>query len=105
MKSIESALQFNAEVLNSDVPVLVDFWAEWCAPCKMLLPLLEELEPQYAGRVAFVKVNSEQVTDIARQFHIRSLPTVLILKGGKVEASIIGMQGKAALVKALEHVA
>jgi len=104
MKPIESAPQFNAEVLKSDVPVLVDFWSEWCAPCKLLMPTLEELEPQYAGRVAFVKVNSEHVSDLARRYHIRALPTVLILKGGVVQQTIIGMQGKAAIVKALDSV-
>ena len=105
MKSIESAPQFSAEVLASDIPVLVDFWSEWCAPCKVLMPVLDELEPQYAGRVKFVKLNSEHVADIARRFHIRSLPTVLIFKGGAAADSIIGIQGKAALVKALDRVA
>lgn len=105
MKSIESVPQFNAEVLASPVPVLVDFWADWCAPCKMVMPVLEGLEPEYAGRVTFVKLNSEQVGTIARQYHVRSLPTVLIFKDGAVQETVIGMQGRAALVAALDRVA
>ncbi|HEY4530130.1 MAG TPA: thioredoxin [Luteimonas sp.] len=91
MKSIESALQFNTEVLTSELPVLVDFYADWCGPCKVVLPMLEAIEPEYTGRMTFVKVNSEQVGDIARQYHVRSLPTILILKGGVVEETKIGM--------------
>jgi len=67
MKSIESTQQFDTEVLASELPVLVDFWAPWCAPCKVVLPMLEAIEPEYAGRVVFAKVNSEQLGGIARQ--------------------------------------
>jgi thioredoxin 1 len=105
MREIKSAPEFNTDILRSERPVLVDFFTDWCAPCKATLPILEQLETEYAGRVDFVKVNSEQVAAIAQQYRVRSLPTILILHRGVVEASVIGMQGKAAIVKALESVA
>lgn len=105
MKAITSAPQFASDVLAAPGPVLVKFGSEWCAPCKAMAPMLDELESAYAGRVEFVSVDTSHVAAVAAQFHVRSLPTVLLFKGGAVQASIIGMQGRPALVKALDALA
>ncbi len=85
---------FNAEVEQSDLPVLVDFWATWCAPCLKLMPVIEELAQKYNGKVKFGKVNVEHAPQIAQKFGIRSIPTLLIFKNGKIMAQITGAQPK-----------
>ncbi|HPC36721.1 MAG TPA: thioredoxin [Candidatus Marinimicrobia bacterium] len=85
---------FKAEVEQSEIPVLVDFWATWCAPCMKLMPVVEELAQKYNGKMKFGKVNVENAPQIAQKFGIRSIPTLLIFKNGKIMAQIIGAQPK-----------
>ena len=85
-----SADNWKGEVLDSPVPVLVDFWAEWCAPCRALAPVLDELSGELAGRLKIAKVNVDENPDLAGQFGIRSIPTLLVFKGGKVVQQMAG---------------
>ena len=85
---------FKAEVEQSDLPVLVDFWATWCTPCLKLMPVIEELAQKYNGKMKFGKVNVEHAPQIAQKFGIRSIPTLLIFKNGKIMAQITGAQPK-----------
>ena len=93
---------FDSEVLKSDIPVLVDFWAPWCGPCKMLTPIIETLANEYAGKVKVAKVNVDDNQELASQFNIRGIPTVMVFKGGAVVSSLVGMQPREQLVKALD---
>jgi len=88
--------QFQGEVLNSEVPVLVDFWAEWCGPCKMIAPHLDAVSEEYAGKVKVVKINIDENQDAARNYGVRSIPTLMIFKGGQVAATKIGALQKSA---------
>ena len=81
---------FDAEVLQSDTPVLVDFWAEWCMPCKMVAPVLEQLSQDYAGRLKIAKVDVDDNGDIAQKFNIVSIPTLLLFKDGSVVGQQVG---------------
>lgn len=85
---------FEAEVLQSDKPVLVDFWATWCGPCRMIAPIVEELAKEYAGKVKVGKVNVDEQPQLAAAFGIESIPTIKIFKNGKVTDSVIGYQPK-----------
>jgi thioredoxin 1 len=95
---------FESEIVNSDVPVLVDFWAPWCGPCKMIGPIVEELAGDYAGKVKVAKVNVDDNQQLASQFGIRGIPTVMIFKGGQVANSFVGLRPKEDLAQALEAV-
>ncbi len=96
---------FEQEVLQSDKPVLVDFWAEWCGPCRMIGPIVDELAKEYEGKAKFTKVDVDSNPEISMKFNIRSIPTLLIFKGGKVVDQIIGAVPKSHLTKKLnEHV-
>ena len=95
---------FKEKVLNSDQPVLVDFWATWCAPCRAIAPAIEELATQYKGKVKVAKVNIDDNQDTPQQYGIRSIPTLLVFKGGKVVEQIVGAVPKAKLEAALQKV-
>ena len=88
---------FHADVIESDVPVLVDFWASWCAPCKMIAPLVEDLAGEYDGRVRVVKVDIDANPVSPGQFGVMSIPTLLLFSNGKAEKRIVGYQPKARL--------
>jgi len=94
---------FNTEVEKSDVPVLVEFWGEWCAPCKMIAPMLEDLARDYAGRVKIVKVNIDENQRTAMAWRVRSAPTLMLFKNGAVAATQIGAVSKAQLVQMVER--
>jgi len=88
---------WQTEVMNSPVPVLVDFWAEWCGPCKMIGPVLNELATELAGKIKIGKVNVDDNSELAEKFHIRSIPTLLVIKNGAVQEQMVGALRKADL--------
>jgi len=83
---------FKKEVLDSDVPVLVDFWAEWCGPCRMLLPTIDKLAEGFKGKAKIVKLNTDESPEVAGQYQISAIPTVILFKGGKPVNQFIGVQ-------------
>ncbi|MGQ0791525.1 MAG: thioredoxin [Nitrosopumilaceae archaeon] len=94
MKEITSSKEFEQEVLSSTKPVFVDFWAEWCGPCRMVGPVVEELSLEYNGSVNFVKVNVDQNSELAQKYNVFSIPTLAIFKDGKVVLQKVGAASK-----------
>lgn len=94
---------FEAEVLKSQTPVLVDFWAPWCGPCKIVEPIIEELAREYGGKIKVGKLNVDDNPQTAGQYNVMSIPTFLIFKNGKPVKTIIGAQGKDALKKGIDE--
>ena len=94
---------FAQEVLASDVPVIVDFYADWCGPCRMVAPIVEELAGEYAGKVKIGKINVDENPNTAKQYNVMSIPTILFIKGGKVVDQVIGALPKASLQQKLNR--
>jgi len=88
---------FEQEVLNADTPVLVDYWAEWCGPCKMIAPVLEEVAADYEGRVKVVKVDVDSNKEAAQKYNVRGIPTLMVFKNGSAEATKVGALSKTQL--------
>ncbi|MCI5620127.1 MAG: thioredoxin [Lachnospiraceae bacterium] len=86
---------FDEEVLASEQPVLIDFWAPWCGPCQMMGPVIEEIANEYAGKVKVGKVNVDEEPELAQQFRIMSIPAIMLFKNGKVEKQLVGARPKA----------
>ena len=93
---------FDSEVLQAGEPVLVDFWAQWCGPCKMIAPALDQLAAEYAGKAKVVKVDIDQNRNTAMKSHVRSIPMLLLFKDGQVQATQIGAVGKAQLSQMID---
>ncbi|MBM3227971.1 thioredoxin [Candidatus Peribacteria bacterium] len=104
MPSPISDADFNQEVLASATPVLVDFWAPWCGPCKAMLPIVEELDKEYAGKVKFVKMNVDENLEIPGQFNVMSIPTFVLFKDGKPVSSFVGGRTKEDIKQELDKV-
>jgi len=95
---------FDTEVLSSETPVLVDFWAEWCGPCKMIAPVLDEIAEEYDGKLKVVKVDVDANPEIPPKFGIRGIPTLIIFKGGSAEATKVGALSKSQLADFIKEV-
>jgi thioredoxin 1 len=97
-----TAENWQGDVLSSSQLVLIDFWAAWCGPCRMIAPVVEELADEYAGKVTIGKLNVDEQGEIAQKYGVMSIPTLLLIKNGEIADKIVGFRGKSDLVKAIE---
>jgi thioredoxin 1 len=97
-----SDTSFEADVLQSEIPALVDFWAEWCGPCKMIAPILDEIAEEYEGKIKVCKVNVDSNPETAANFKVRGIPTLLIFKNGAIEATKVGALSKGQLTEFID---
>ena len=94
---------FDSEIINSDIPSMVDFWAEWCGPCKAIGPIIEELASEYNGKIKIAKMDVDKNRETPVRFGIRNIPTLILIKGGEVKKTIIGSQSKSAIKEELDN--
>ena len=94
---------FEQEVIDSDIPVLVDFWAEWCGPCKMIAPFIDELAEEYSGKAKVCKINIDEQMSLAEKFMVMTIPTVLVFKNGEVAEKSVGAKAKADFATMLDN--
>ncbi len=94
---------FEGDVLKNELPTLVDFWAPWCGPCRMVAPIVGELSEEYAGKVNFMKMNTDENPAVPSKFGIRSIPSLLIFKGGELQGTIVGFRPKSDLKKRIDE--
>jgi len=99
---VSNAKSWEIDVINSDIPVFVDFWAEWCGPCKAIAPVLDEVAKQYSGKLKVAKVNVDENQEIPRKYGIRGIPTLMLFKNGNVEAQKVGALSKSQLTAFLD---
>lgn len=97
-----SDAEFEEKVLNSDTPVLLDFWAEWCGPCKMIAPILDDLSKEYAGRLTVAKLNIDENPATPQRYGVRGIPTLILFKNGEVEATKVGALAKSQLASFID---
>ena len=102
---VTDAKEWESDILGSPVPVFVDFWAEWCGPCRMIGPIVNELAEEYDGKVKFVKVNVDKASDLASRYSVFSIPTMIIFKGGKIIKQQVGAVSKDSLKKIIDSIA
>jgi len=95
---------FDQEVIASEIPVVVDFWAEWCAPCKLLAPIIDELAEEYKGKIKFCKLDVDKNQQISMKYGIRSIPTLIVFKGGEAADQMIGFLPKDSIIEKLKTV-
>ena len=93
---------FKERVINSELPVLIDFWAPWCGPCRMIAPMVEQLAAQYQGKLNVVKINTDEASDTASQYNISAIPTLIIIKDGEVMEQVIGVRSREELANLIE---